>query len=50
MKKVLFVIHTLQVGGAERALINVLRHIDKSKYEKKAKQINAGHMYRWNQI
>ncbi len=33
MKKVLFVIHTLQVGGAERALINVLRHIDKSKYD-----------------
>lgn len=33
MKKVLFVANTLQFGGAERILINVLRNIDKSKYD-----------------
>lgn len=33
MKKLLFVVHTLQVGGAERVLINLLKRIDKSKYD-----------------
>ena len=33
MKKILFVIHTLQVGGAEKILINILRNIDKTKYD-----------------
>ena len=32
MKKVLFVVHTLQVGGAEKILINILKNIDKDKY------------------
>ena len=32
MKRVLFVVHTLQIGGAERALINILNNIDKSKF------------------
>lgn len=32
MKKVLFVVHTLQVGGAEKVLINILKNIDKNKY------------------
>ena len=33
MKKILFVIHTLQVGGAEKVLLNILRNIDKTKYD-----------------
>lgn len=33
MKKILFVANTLQFGGAERILINVLKNIDKSKYD-----------------
>ena len=33
MKKVLFVANTLQMGGAERILFNVLKNIDKSKYD-----------------
>lgn len=33
MKKVLFVVHTLQVGGAERVLINLLKNIDKNKFD-----------------
>lgn len=32
MKKLLFVVHTLQVGGAEKVLINLLKKIDKKKY------------------
>lgn len=32
MKKLLFVVHTLQVGGAETVLINLLRNINKEKY------------------
>lgn len=32
MKRLLFVIHTLQVGGAERILLNLLKNIDKEKY------------------
>ena len=27
MKKVLFVVHTLQVGGAEKVLVNLLKYI-----------------------
>lgn len=33
MKKVLFVVHTLQVGGAEKVLINLLKRIDKHEYD-----------------
>lgn len=33
MKKVLFVVHTLQVGGAEKVLINLLKNINKEKYK-----------------
>lgn len=33
MKKILFVIHTLQVGGAEKVLLNILRNINKTKYD-----------------
>lgn len=33
MKKLLFVVHTLQVGGAERVLLNLLKNIDKEKYD-----------------
>ena len=32
MKKILFVVHTLQVGGAEKVLVNILKYMDKSKY------------------
>ena len=33
MKKVLFVVHTLQVGGAERILLNLLKYINKEEYD-----------------
>lgn len=33
MKKLLFVVHTLQVGGAEKVLLNLLKNIDKRKYD-----------------
>ena len=33
MKKVLFVANTLQIGGAERILVNILKNIDKTKYD-----------------
>ena len=33
MKKVLFVVHTLQMGGAEKVLLNLLKNINKEKYE-----------------
>lgn len=33
MKKILFAVHTLQVGGAERVLLNILKNIDKDKYD-----------------
>lgn len=33
MKKVLFVANTLQMGGAERILYNVIKNIDKTKYD-----------------
>ena len=33
MKKVLFVANTLQMAGAERVLYNILRNIDKTKYD-----------------
>lgn len=33
MKKLLFVVHTLQVGGAERVLLNLLKNINKEKYD-----------------
>ncbi len=32
-KKVLFLIHTLQVGGAEKILVNLVNNMDKSKYD-----------------
>lgn len=33
MKKLLFVVHTLQVGGAERVLLNLLENLNKEKYD-----------------
>lgn len=33
MKKVLFVVHTLQMGGAEKVLLNLLKNINKEKYD-----------------
>lgn len=33
MEKLLFVVHTLQVGGAEKVLLNILKNIDKEKYD-----------------
>lgn len=33
MKKVLFVVHTLQMGGAEKVLLNLLKNLDKTKYD-----------------
>lgn len=33
MKKLLFVVHTLQIGGAERVLLNILKNINKEKYD-----------------
>lgn len=33
MKKLLFVVHTLQVGGAERVLLNILKNLNKEKYD-----------------
>lgn len=32
-KKVLFLIHTLQVGGAEKVLVNLVNKMDKNKYD-----------------
>lgn len=32
-KKILFLIHTLQVGGAEKVLVNLVNNMDKSKYD-----------------
>lgn len=32
MKKLLFVVHTMQMGGAEKVLLNLLKRIDKQKY------------------
>ena len=32
-KKLLFVVHTLQIGGAEKILVNILKYISKRKYE-----------------
>jgi len=33
MKKILFVLPTLNGGGAERVVLNLLRHLDKNKYK-----------------
>lgn len=33
MKKVLFLIHDLGVGGAEKVLVSLVNHLDKSKFE-----------------
>ena len=33
MKKVLFLIHTLGAGGAEKVLINLVNNLDQSKYD-----------------
>ena len=33
MKKVLFVVHTLQMGGAEKVLLNLLKNLNKEKYD-----------------
>lgn len=32
-KKIMFMVHTLQIGGAEKVLVNLLKYIDKSKYD-----------------
>ena len=32
-KKILFLIHTLQVGGAEKVLVNLANKLDKNKYD-----------------
>ena len=32
-KKILFLNHTLQIGGAEKVLVNLLKYIDKNKYD-----------------
>jgi len=32
-KKILFLIHTLQVGGAEKVLVNLVNKLDKEKYD-----------------
>ena len=32
MKRILFVVHTLQIGGAEKVLIDILDKIDKTKF------------------
>lgn len=32
-KKILFLIHTLQIGGAEKVLVNLVNNMDKSKYD-----------------
>lgn len=32
-KKILFLIHTLQVGGAEKILVNLVNKLDKNKYD-----------------
>ena len=32
-KKILFLIHTLQVGGAEKVLVNLVNKLDKKKYD-----------------
>jgi len=31
--KILFIIHSLGGGGAERVMVNLLRHLDRSKLE-----------------
>lgn len=33
MKDILFVIHALGGGGAERVLINIVKALDKTKYK-----------------
>ena len=33
MKKVMFFIESLAPGGAERALVNLLKSLDKGKYD-----------------
>lgn len=33
MKRLLFVVHTLQIGGAERVFLNILKNINKDKYD-----------------
>ena len=34
-KKVLFLIHTLQVGGAEKVLVNLVNNMDDKKFDNK---------------
>ena len=33
MKKILFLNHTLGVGGAEKVLVNLVNGLDKTKYD-----------------
>lgn len=33
MKKIIFLIHTLGVGGAEKVLVNLVNNMDATKYD-----------------
>ena len=33
MKKILFLIHDLGQGGAEKVLVNLVNHLDKKKFD-----------------
>lgn len=42
-KKILFLIHTLQIGGAEKVLVNLVNNLDQNKYDVTVMTvINAG--------
>ena len=34
MTKILFLIHDLGVGGAEKVLVNLVNHMDREKFDK----------------
>lgn len=42
MKRVLFLIHDLGVGGAEKVLVNLINNIDKNKFDITLKSLFAG--------
>lgn len=50
MKKILFVIPTISCGGAERALVELLKNIDYSKYDVDLMLFRKDDMYYINQI
>lgn len=45
MKKILFLIDSLNGGGAERALLNLVKHLDSSKYEIYIRTLYGGGIY-----